>query len=320
LWPPRPDRVDGGLALTLDPRAQHAVAEALRTPGPAAAVVVLDTDTGRILVSAATGGSAGEPTRADPEAERRFAEEHGHYARPGADGRLDDGAADPDCVRRSGDGTGQDGCWRWSYTAPAPVAKPDGALGRAYPFRAGADLVAAAAALGGADDDVPGQARKLGLRVGSCTGPDRWPVVPLAGSVASCLPERGEARGTPLALAVMTAAVANGGRTVRPRLVEQVTYPRTGLTVRVPGRSPAAAFPAGAARRLRADRYPTVDGLRQLSAVSRGSDRTYRWTCGFPESGALAFALVVEARDGDEADIRSRQLLASIRPSMEVPR
>ncbi|GLW33146.1 hypothetical protein Areg01_60840 [Actinoplanes regularis] len=305
LLPPERDRVDGGLALTLDPGLQHVLAGTVSGPEPAA-VVVLDRADGRVLASAGGPGS-GKPPKVNRRQAERFGREHRHYVRPEPDGRVDDSAADPACVRRSRDGAGQRECWRWSYTVPEPAGS-DRALGQAYPFDGAADLVLRAAEAEGRD---PGeQAELLGLGVGDCGGPDRWTVPRLAGSVASCLPDppgRDGSRGTPLAFAVIAGAVAADGRAVHPGLVDGVTHPATGGTEAVPDRPAVTAFSPGTAERLRASFQPG-DGLRRYTTEAGNC----HWTAGYAESGTVAFAVVVETPDRAAADARTRRTLAAL--------
>lgn len=307
--------VDGRLALTLDPGAQHRAAAALHDLAPAA-VVVLDAATGRILVSAATepGGSGAGPL--DPAQAKDFARQHRFYVHPDGSGGIDDTRKDDSCLRRSKDGSEQDDCWLTSYTEPARPARADGALGRSYPYgEAVAPLRDA-----GTSDGFADQAGRLGLRIGSCDGPDDWSSVKLSGAVASCVPVPAaptRSRGTPLTLAVLAAAVANGGKAVHPRIVDRITYPATGVTVRTPALPPSAAFPAATAGRLKAD-YPDAGGLRVLTAdaAERTGTGVLRWVCGFTPDGTTAFAAVVQAPGPAEATARADRLLGAIRTTI----
>jgi cell division protein FtsW (lipid II flippase) len=289
LLPARSHRVDSELGLTLDPVAQHRLAVALRSAAPAA-VVVLDAATGRILVSASAEPAPAPVAEVDPRVERAFVGRHQGYGPRDVDGNVDDAVEMPQCPRRSRDGAGQDRCWKWSYTEPGAVAAADGALGRRYPYGDAVAPLTDAVADGG---DFADQASRVGMRIGGCEGVDRWTAQPLKGSVSSCVPvpaEPGRSRGTPLTLAVLAAAVANGGQAVHPRIVDRVTYPATGVTVDSPATPPSVAFPAETARRLAASRYPESGGLHVLTADAD----SYRWICGFTADSRTAFAAVVE--------------------------
>ncbi|WP_430785890.1 FtsW/RodA/SpoVE family cell cycle protein [Actinoplanes sp. G11-F43] len=296
LTPAPYDRIDAEIVLTLEPRRQRVAAEALTGLPAAAAFVALDTTTGRILVSAsATPGPDGGGEVPDT-AKRRFDDRHRGWVRPDPAGRVDDSAPDPDCRRRSPSRADQDGCVRWSYVEPGGAGSVDGVLGRSYPYGGALDPVRDAVPA----EDLARQAARLGLRTGGCTGPDQWMAGRLDATVSSCLPDParpGTAHGTPLTLAVIAGAVANGGAAVHPRLVERVTYPATGVSVTGPPRPPAAAFPAATAERLKASRYPDAGGLRLLTAEVAADGGTYLWACGFTGGGRTAFAVVTHSPD-----------------------
>ncbi|MBM2622035.1 FtsW/RodA/SpoVE family cell cycle protein [Actinoplanes sp. LDG1-06] len=299
LAPAPRDRVDGDLALTIDPARQHRIAAALHDE-PSAAVVILDASTGRVLVSASTPGTAAAGD-VDDEAQRDFAEEHDNYVRRDDAGQVDDSTADADCRRRSRDGAGQDQCWRWSYADPGRTPRPDGVLGQSYPYGDALTPVWAAA--------PAGTATRLGLRVGRCDGPQRWTADRLTGTAVSCVPDPSTptgAHGTPLTLAVLAGAVGNGGRAVHPRIVERITYPATGLSDVTPARPPVAAFPPEVAEQLKASDYPLSDGLH-VDLVTAGS---LQWVCGFTPDGKTAFAAVVPAQSGAD------RLLSAIRTTI----
>ncbi|GAA2854777.1 hypothetical protein Acy02nite_73680 [Actinoplanes cyaneus] len=280
LLPPQRDRVDGGLALTLDPALQHALAEAADGPGTAA-VAALDPVSGRILATAA-GPAAGDGSEVDDVAARRFTDRHPHYVRREPGPALDDSAQDKSCVRRAPDPAEQRGCWHWSYTVPDPPGREP-----AYPFGPAAELLRQA---------------PPGLLTG-CGGPDEWTVPVLAGSTGSC-PEQ----GTPLTFAVLAGTVCRDGTAVHPRLVESVTYPATGVTTPVPGRPAATAFSPAAARELRAS-FRADNGL----LVRAGESGTTHWAAGWDEAGTVAFAVVVRTPDGTAAGARTRRILDALR-------
>jgi len=276
-----------------------------------AAVVILEAGTGRVLVSAATTVSAGH-AEIGAGAERAFLRAHPYWVRRDSAGQVVDTTPDGGCRQRSRDG--QDDCWRWSYTEPAHRDGGDAALSRNYPY--GGALAPLVAASPGSDS--AGQMRRLGLRIGGCSGPDLWAAVPLAGSVASCIPDPAEpegAHGTPFFLAVLASAVANGGQAVHPRIVEDVRYPATGVTVRSPGPPPSPAFPAATADRLEAAHYLPSGGLHLLTTDVGlpGGTGAVRWVHGFNTAGTLAFAVVVE---GPGAGAAADRLTAAVRTSI----
>ncbi|WP_436529281.1 FtsW/RodA/SpoVE family cell cycle protein [Actinoplanes sp. HUAS TT8] len=233
LLPPERDRVDGGLALTLDADLQHALAVAARGDVPAS-VAVLDLTDGRVLARADNRTTRHAPP-VDDETAEDFAGKHPYYVRPEPGDLVHDSERDPSCVRRSRDGGGQKGCWRLSYTEPDPPAADPGPT-----------LDAAAGA----------------------------------------------------------GAVAQGGRPVRPRLVDSVTYPATGITEKVPT-GPEVAAPDG----VFPGSYLPVDGLR----LRNRADGSAHWSTGWAEPGTVAFAVRVDTPDAAVADDRTGRILAALR-------
>jgi cell division protein FtsW (lipid II flippase) len=164
---------------------------------------------------------------------------------------------------------------------------------------------------------VAAQAQRLGLRAGDCPTTDPWPTGRLVGIASSCVPgdeKNGEEEpgggeagiaGTPLALAVVMAAVANGGRAVHPRLISSVTDPATGRTTTVAPAPPEPALTAGTSRDLR---RALTDG-----STGRSGDRT-TWASGFLDTprGPLGYAVVVEAAAAERGDGRARELARAI--------
>lgn len=142
LVPPERDRVDGGLALTLDPGLQHALAEAATGNEPVA-VAALDPADGRILASV-TGPVPPEVPDVPEAAARKFADQHPDFVRTEPGPAVDDSAPDRSCVRRSREPEKQRGCWRLSYTLPDPPARQ-----RVHPDGPAADLLRQAAAVDG---------------------------------------------------------------------------------------------------------------------------------------------------------------------------
>jgi membrane peptidoglycan carboxypeptidase len=162
---------------------------------------------------------------------------------------------------------------------------------------------------------VAEQARRFGLQTDGCPPQDPWPAGRLVGAAASCVPavdgldayagQSMRIAGTPLALAAVLAAVANGGRAVHPRLISSVTDPATGRTTRVATAESEPALTAEASRRLR----------QALSGGSTGHfpGRT-SWAGGFLDTprGPLGYAVVVEAGDRARGDLRARQLAGAM--------
>lgn len=162
---------------------------------------------------------------------------------------------------------------------------------------------------------VAEQANRFGLQTDGCPPHDPWPAGRLVGAAASCVPavdgldayagQSTQIAGTPLALAAVLAAVANGGRAVHPRLISSVTDPATGRTTRVATAEPERALTAEASRRLR----------QALTGGSTGHfpGRT-SWAGGFLDTprGPLGYAVVVEAGDRARGDLRARQLAGAM--------
>ncbi|MFI1993646.1 FtsW/RodA/SpoVE family cell cycle protein [Actinoplanes sp. NPDC020271] len=280
LLPAERDRVDGGLALTLDPGLQHALAATMTGPEPAA-VVALDPAGGRIRASA-SGPMLDEESPVDAGAAEKFADQHRYYVRREPGPSVDDAAADRSCERRSPDPAMQFGCWRWSYTRPDPPGSEP-----VHPFGPVADLLRQAA---------PGL-------LADCGGPDRWTVPVLAGSAGSC-PDQ----GTPLTVAVLAGAVCRNGQGVHPRLVESVTWPATGATEPVPGRPAETVLSPAVAQALQAS-FVRRDGLRLFTGASGGT----HWAAGWDEAGTAAFAVVVRTTDGTVAGARIGRVLDVLR-------
>jgi len=162
---------------------------------------------------------------------------------------------------------------------------------------------------------VAEQAHRFGLQTGGCPAHDPWPAGRLVGAAASCVPavdgldayagQSTRIAGTPLALAAVMAAVANGGRVVHPRLISSVTDPATGRTTRVAAAEPERALTAEASRQLR-------------QALTGGSTGHFpgraSWAGGFLDTprGPLGYAVVVEAGDRARGDLRARQLAGAM--------
>jgi hypothetical protein len=159
------------------------------------------------------------------------------------------------------------------------------------------------------------QAQRFGLQTGDCPVKDPWPAGRLVGTAASCVPtvdgldayagEPAQLSGTPLALAAVMAAVANGGRAVHPRLISSVTDPATGRTTPVAAVEPERALSTETSRRLRA-------------ALTRGNTGVFpgrtSWAGGFLDTprGPLGYAVVVEAGDDAGGGLRARQLAGAM--------
>jgi len=162
---------------------------------------------------------------------------------------------------------------------------------------------------------VAEQAHRFGLQTGGCPAHDPWPAGRLVGAAASCVPavdgldayagQSTRIAGTPLALAAVMAAVANGGRVVHPRLISSVTDPATGRTTRVAAAEPERALTAEASGQLR----------QALTGGSTGSlPGQTAWAGGFLDTprGPLGYAVVVEAGDRALGEPRARQLAGAM--------
>lgn len=124
LSPPGGQRpADGVLDLTIEPRLQHLIAEALRSPGPdganplAGGMVVIEARTGRILAAASV--PVDDPVfgpAPDLRAGEAYVRGHPNYGRADPAGGLDGSLRDPTCAAEPAGS-----CWRWSYRAEAQI-------------------------------------------------------------------------------------------------------------------------------------------------------------------------------------------------------
>ncbi|GGK07203.1 hypothetical protein GCM10010123_41310 [Pilimelia anulata] len=218
-------------------------------------------------------------------------------------------------------------------------------LARALATSCNTAFVALARRLGWAR--VAARAGAFGLHVGACADVPPWANGPLVGGVASCVPADsdgvsigndalggGAVQGTPLAVATVLAAVANGGRAVQPTLVTAAATPDRGRPAAAAPPRTNAALPAPAAARLRAALAGTaVDGTARGLAARVGAPlwvktgthevvpagqplpagefvRQHAWLAGFVDTarGPVAFAAVAETRDEAAGAARVRRL------------
>ncbi|MBN1174055.1 MAG: FtsW/RodA/SpoVE family cell cycle protein [Micromonosporaceae bacterium] len=209
---------------------------------------------------------------------------------------------------------------------------------------------------------IAAQAKRFGLRVGNCNGSTAWlggpeiaeGITPAMGT-GTCVPATvdavsignnalggGAVEGTPLGMATVMAAIANGGTTLQPYLVSSLTRPETARLVPSAPAARVAALPARAAAELRTALAGTaVDGtakgLRDAvgmdlfvktgtfervptgTALPRGEYvRDHSWIAGFVDTptGPVAFAVVVEAPDQKTGSARARYLVKEICQAM----
>jgi cell division protein FtsW (lipid II flippase) len=116
---------DGGLDLTIDPRLQHLIAEALRSSGPngaspmAGGMVVIDARSGRVLAAASVPVNSpvyGPPV--DRDAGDDWVESHPEYGQVTGPGGLDGKKTDGTCADEE---VARELCWRWSYQTDAAL-------------------------------------------------------------------------------------------------------------------------------------------------------------------------------------------------------
>ena len=193
------------------------------------------------------------------------------------------------------------------------------------------------------------QARKFGMTVGTCQ-----PKKPAflahrgAGTVESCVPDDvdgvaignnalggQDVQGTPMAMATVLAAIANGGTAVAPTLLRSVRHPGSGEVEHPVGRSMSAVDPEVADTLTRALSETSVDGTAEgldaavkaklwvktgthevVPAGTRAPPGQYvivhSWLVGFVNTathGPVAFAVVIEANDEKAGAARTRAVV-----------
>jgi cell division protein FtsI/penicillin-binding protein 2 len=181
------------------------------------------------------------------------------------------------------------------------------------------------------DAESPAPARVAGLPLGaSSVVPEEAAGAELANAVLG----GGAVAGTPLQMAAVLAAVANGGRAVTPSLVASVTAPGTGRPEPVVVPEAAQVLTPEQARELAtALSRTTSDGTAtdlavpsgHTSYVKTGTHELYAgrpvpaaayarftsWMVGFIDTaeGPVSFACALEARDEAEGAARVRQVV-----------
>ncbi len=191
---------------------------------------------------------------------------------------------------------------------------------------------------------IADRARSFGLRVGTCDRATDWLIPAMTGAADSCVPADvdgiaignatlggGQITGTPLAMASVMAAVANGGVAVEPTLVRSLRAPATGVVMTPAQERLVPVTPAVAAELIEAISEVAVTGtaagLRDAAGLPLGVKtgthevippgpfvRDQSWIAGFAETrrGRVAFAVVVEAPDEQTGGRRARYLIEKL--------
>ncbi|MFI6227924.1 penicillin-binding transpeptidase domain-containing protein [Micromonospora echinospora] len=197
---------------------------------------------------------------------------------------------------------------------------------------------------------IAARAGRFGLHVGTCGKLTDWLVPALVGAADSCVPAEvdevaignatlggGQVTGTPLAMASVMATIANGGVAVEPSLVRALRTPSTGaVTTPVPDQvvavTPAVATALAEAMSGVAT-TGTAAGLDTAGLPMRVKTGTHEvippgpfvrdqsWIAGFAETprGPVAFAVVLEAPNGETGGRRARHVVEQLAAALRKP-